>query len=327
MKPPSPASVPKAEPEGEGRRGPGAAGRGWGRRGGRSGGFLPRGLIQWLHSYAESTGASHWASGFSPWKGLAVFLFFGFFWFSGLFVFPCLPPPALRRQLLSFRKGKRRRGETASLGRRESSLPPPPPPYPTFPNPGRARSTARGSSGMGGGGGGGGGEDGEWGARARRPNAGPERRGWGRGAGGSWRRRTTGSLSPAPPWIAGPGKRGLKPQPRVPGGGSLVSQSSSSTFPMVTVMDGDRAGPKNGSPPPTTTTTTAHFPREILSLMLQNPPAMSRATSSPIDRGREGRSHGRTPRMAPPRAKGGLGRRGGAEAGWGGDATPGTTGL
>lgn len=103
---------------------------------------------------------------------------------------------------------------------------------------------------MGGGGGGGGGEDGEWGARARRPNAGPERRGWGRGAGGSWRRRTTGSLSPAPPWIAGPGKRGLKPQPRVPGGGSLVSQSSSSTFPMVTVMDGDRAGPKNGSPPP-----------------------------------------------------------------------------
>lgn len=171
---------------------------------------------------------------------------------------------------------------------------------------------------MGGGGGGGGGEDGEWGARARRPNAGPERRGWGRGAGGSWRRRTTGSLSPAPPWIAGPGKRGLKPQPRVPGGGSLVSQSSSSTFPMVTVMDGDRAGPKNGSPPPPTTT-TAHFPREILSLMLQNPPAMSRATSSPIDRGREGRSHGRTPRMAPPRAKGGSGtaRWGGGGVGWG----------
>lgn len=213
MKPPSPASVPKAEPEGEGRRGPGAAGRGWGRRGGRSGGFLPRGLIQWLHSYAESTGASHWASGFSPWKGLAVFLFFGFFWFSGLFVFPCLPPPALRRQLLSFRKGKRRRGETASLGRRESSLPPPPPRTPLFRTPGeRARPLeARAGWGVGVGVGvvrmGSGAREPGGPTRARSDGGGGEEPG---GPGGGGRR---GRSPPLHPGSRGPGNAALNRSP------------------------------------------------------------------------------------------------------------------
>lgn len=140
------------------------------------------------------------------------FLFFCFFWFFGLFVFPCLPPPALRRQLLSFRKGKRRRGETASLGRRESSLPPPPR-TPLFRTPGeRARPLeARAGWGVGVGVGvvrmGSGAREPGGPTRARSDGGGGEEPG---GPGGGGRR---GRSPPLHPGSRGPGNAALNRSP------------------------------------------------------------------------------------------------------------------